>query len=567
MNTKEQTQVKKIKKCTKLWLEQNFIIIFALKIVLSMAARLKKQDKSIIENMPVKSIQWIQQPHNLTFVKGEMTKQQLRVFVSLVEQLQSRIHDVVTAHFKGTQLSLFKDYEYDEYKRVSISIPLKDIASHTSHYKDIADAAEKLFSLVDRNVYIDEEGIEQVEYAHVIDKVVIPKDNTGRRKGNIVFKINKSMIESVFSLDRYVRYIKDVATDFQNPYAGRLYMFIEAYKEYGEWKVKYEELREILGCREWDKEKKEWIEKKHVEWRVFKNKILDTSKKELTDLAEKNVTDCYFDYIVEKKKGSTLAEAGPESIKFLIKKTKFGEEQEVIAADKQVVLRIENLLRNDLDLKTSAVVHIMKLIKSDNAEFILQKLEEIKYYVIANKTEIKKVKEYVYKAIKNALDERESSYTDFEEIKDDPVINSPTLSENKTPNPESEEQQIIDNRCTKAVKNFWEMRWPSGERQSKVKELNVLISTLDLGLKEDIPHYDISKLEGHLSLFLATCSQYPTSAVILDFIKTKEGIKIEKYGRQQTNPTAGQGYDRRRAAPISLDAPPEAYEKPKKVLR
>lgn len=50
---------------------------------------------------------------------------------------------------------------------------------------------------------------------------------------------------------------------------------------------------------------------------------------------------------------------------------------------------------------------------------------------------------------------------------------------------------------------------------------------------------------------------------------SKQTQQPKNYGRQQTNPApaAGQGYDRRRAAPISLDAPPEAYEKPKKILR
>lgn len=49
---------------------------------------------------------------------------------------------------------------------------------------------------------------------------------------------------------------------------------------------------------------------------------------------------------------------------------------------------------------------------------------------------------------------------------------------------------------------------------------------------------------------------------------SKQSQQSNNYGRQQTNSApAASGYDRRRAASISLDAPPEAYEKPKKVLR
>lgn len=538
-------------------------VIFAPKNYLFMAARLKKQDKSIIENLPVKSIQWIQQPHNLTFVKGEMTKPQLRIFVSLVEQLQTRIHNVINANQRGGQLSLFDEYEYDEYKRVSISIPLKEIATYTSKYKDVAEAAEKLFSLVDRRVFTDEEGIEQVEYAHVIDKVVIPKDSTGKRKGNVVFKINKSMIESVFSLDRYVRYIKDVATDFQNPYAGRLYMFIEAYKAYGKWKIKYNDLREVLGCREWDKEKKEWVEKKHAEWRAFKNKILEASKKELYALAEKNVIDCFFDYKIEKKAGSKLADAGPDSIIFIIKTTDFGKLQETRAAENKFLYQIEGVLRNDLELKTSAVVYIMKLVKSDNAEFIFRKLEDIKYYVVTNKTEIKKVRDYVYTSLKNALTEREESYVEFEEVDASiPPLTSPIQPETEV-EPEKSTPQVIENRCTKAVEKFWNRHW---HRNKKIKddlvEMNNLISDLDLGLQEEIPSYDICKLESHLEIYHATVVGYPTSATIIDLIKKKEGIlNIQQTTHGQYSAThASSAIDRRRSAPCPVDTKPEDYE-------
>ena len=43
-----------------------------------MAKSNKKQEKAIIENLPVASTKWIKQPWNLTFVKGEMSLMQLR---------------------------------------------------------------------------------------------------------------------------------------------------------------------------------------------------------------------------------------------------------------------------------------------------------------------------------------------------------------------------------------------------------------------------------------------------------------------------------------------------------
>lgn len=91
--------------------------------------------------------------------------------------------------------------------------------------------------------------------------------------------------------------------------------------------------------------------------------------------------------------------------------------------------------------------------------------------------------------------------------------------------------------------------------------------------------YDSGRLRqciDDLSNIPAFIRDYPQPAVMCDYIdnwyKAKVmGMKVEDYINSKNNrsygkPT-GQGYDRRGAAPISLDAPPEAYEKPKKVLR
>ena len=91
--------------------------------------------------------------------------------------------------------------------------------------------------------------------------------------------------------------------------------------------------------------------------------------------------------------------------------------------------------------------------------------------------------------------------------------------------------------------------------------------------------YDSGRLRqciDDLSNIPAFIRDYPQPAVMCDYIdkwyKAKAmGMKFEDYINSKNNrsygkPT-GQGYDRRGAAPISLDAPPEAYEKPKKIPR
>lgn len=546
----------------------------------AMAKSEKKQENAIIENLPAVSGQWIKQPWNLTFVKGEMTLTQLNIMFSLVEKLQTNINEAL----KKKSLSLFPDDVYDENKNLTVSVALSDVTDHPQRYNDVEISAYRLFNIKDYIEYTDPKGEKRRKLTHLFVSVDIPVvEGTKRRKGEINFEINKSMVDQVFQLPNYINYIKGIVGNFRKGYTARLYMYIKAYlytydkeKGFGKWNIGYQELREMLGCRVWESpgvdengkpQKETWVEKKYAKYKNFKARVLEDSRIELEELAKENKIECYFSYdeIADSK---AVYEDGPKKINFKIWITDFGKAQQKAVDEKSNIYKIEGILRNELNLKTSQIRMILNLVNPENSELLTKKVVELKSYILNNKDEIKDVKKYIYKCLQQALKEgsesvvenpeREEEYVEYEEIKSD---SSPTISEPTV--------ELVDNRCTDAVKKFWDTRWHGGEHKNNISEINELIETLDLGLKEDIPHYDISKLDGHLKLFMATCSQYPTSAVILDFIKTKEGIKIEKYGRQQTNPApaAGQGYDRRRAAPISLDAPPEAYEKPKKIPR
>ena len=93
-----------------------------------MAKSNKKQEKAIIENLPVASTKWIKQPWNLTFVKGEMSLMQLDVFVTLVDRLQEKINNVLS----GKSGSLFEDSEYDTDDVVQVRVPLSSVTERSS---------------------------------------------------------------------------------------------------------------------------------------------------------------------------------------------------------------------------------------------------------------------------------------------------------------------------------------------------------------------------------------------------------------------------------------------------
>ena len=105
----------------------------------------QKQEKTIIENLPAESGQWIKQPWNLTFVKGEMSLTQLNIMFSLVYKLQSNINEVL----KGNKDSLFPDAVYDKNMNLKISIPLSEVVDHPQRYKDVAISAYRLYNIHD----------------------------------------------------------------------------------------------------------------------------------------------------------------------------------------------------------------------------------------------------------------------------------------------------------------------------------------------------------------------------------------------------------------------------------
>lgn len=530
-----------------------------------MAKAKKKQETTIIENLPAESGKWIKQPWNLTFVKGEMSLVQLQIMETLVYKLQSNINEVL----RGDKASLFPDAVYDKNMNLKIRIPLSDVTDHPQRYKDVAISAYRLYNIHDIIEYKDENGDLHRKMAHLFVSVDVPViEGTTRRKGYIVFEINKSMIDQVFQVERYINYIKGIAELFHSGHTARLYMYMKAYlsnydpeKGYARWVISYRELREMLGYRVWEspgkdengnKLKETWVEKKYGLYKNFKMRVLESARTELEALAKENKVECYFTYDEISDTKAVYAD-GPKKISFKIWITDFGRQQRQAIGEKSNVYKIEGILRNELNLKTTQIRTTLNLITPENSDFLLKKIQELKVYILTHE-EIKAPEKYIYKSLREALrawkngseeemsDETAGEYVEYEEVK-----------ETSSPTPQKPSIPIVENRCTEAVKKFWEVRWSERENRGDIEKMNKLITTLDVALQKVLPDYDISKLEEHLNLFAITSVKYPTSAVILDFIKQEEGIINEDHDKsKQQSEHAAALRDRRRSAPVSM---------------
>lgn len=363
--------------------------------------KVKKHEKAVLDNVPAEAVQWLKQPHNLTFLRGELSMSQLNIMVELVGQLQAKIEEGV-----ASGRTLFTDEDYDPFKRVEVRVPLKSLTSNPTKYNEVEDVANMLWRdlSVERSCK-NEDGTDAIERVHVFHSVKIPRsDGEGGvkqyRKSYIEFKIDRDMAESVFALDRYNKYIKSIAKNRKSAFTSRLYMFITAYRKVGVWKPTYEDLHKLLGFTVYEKDK--WVVKKYPEYRHFKRKVLNVAHDELKELADSGQVDCYFEFTEEYPEGGKKAD-GPHKIIFTIHTTELGKDMDMQTTFNKKWIEIEGIMRNDFDLKTSSIIQLRGLVDAENADYLLLKMEELKGWLKEHEKEVGDVRKYVVKSLRNAL--------------------------------------------------------------------------------------------------------------------------------------------------------------------
>lgn len=356
----------------------------------------KKHEKVILDNVPQENVLWLKQPHNLTFLRGELSMSQLNILVELVNQLQVKIEESLSCG-----QSLFKDEDYDPFQRVEVRVPLKSLTSNATKYNEIEEVATMLWRdlNVDRPCKTDD-GADAIERVHVFHSVKIPRGEGQYRKSYIEFKIDRDMAESVFALNRYNQYIKSIAKNRKSAFASRIYMFITAFRKFGVWKPTYDELHKLLGFTVYEKDR--WVVKKYPQYRHFKRKVLTVAQSELKELADNGQVDCYFDFTEEYPEGGKKAD-GPYKIIFTIHTTSLGKRFEDNAGFNHKRIEIEGIMRNDFGLKTSDIISLFKIIDADNADYLLVKMDELKRHLLSRQDEIKDIRKYSLKSIRSYL--------------------------------------------------------------------------------------------------------------------------------------------------------------------
>ena len=325
----------------------------------------KELEREILSSVPVEQRKMITQPITFTYLNGEMSMTQTRIQTMIMERLQDRIAKVMKRRAESGYFGeLFSD---DDFKPLpggkttflTFDVKYSELGVLPANYKDVDEAARAMQRIVYEKEVIDENGQRGKEYTVVFDKVTIPekvKSDTSVRRDTIKLRMLPETARDVFNFNSegYHRYLKDAIFQFSSNYAGRIYLFINANKDLGIWKVSYEKLRKIL-LTTYDEATKKVTVDKYRDINDFKKRVLEPARREIDEAADR--IDCTFDYEFQYPAGKRRGT--PEYIIFHIHLTDLGRNINQARIESQEASELRQLLVS-LHLNVTEANRLMK---------------------------------------------------------------------------------------------------------------------------------------------------------------------------------------------------------------
>jgi len=209
-------------------------------------------------------------------IKG-LTNIQSKIFFSIIHNLQEPIRMSMSGT-DYTQLQLFAN----DGETINIGIRLSDIAQ-PAQYAEVVEQAQGLMNL--RVNMKSPKGEEYISIASLINRIEKPKKVDG--KAVLYLRMDKDVANKLIIIDRntlgkpvnYTKYLLEVALKARSKYTSRLYPLIASWKQKGGFRIRLEELRQIVGVEP----------NEYSEYAQFKRRVLLPVQKELEDRA-----DCWF---------------------------------------------------------------------------------------------------------------------------------------------------------------------------------------------------------------------------------------------------------------------------------
>ena len=232
--------------------------------------------------IPVEEETWLLQPIAVTMMRHDYSLIQIRILVTIVEYMQSKLHKILNKDNVAPEI--FSDVELDNDGRLEIKTLFKTLGVDPNHYPQLRQSLKMLAAIPVEIPYKSNDGRSYLKVTNLCD-VYIPKD-TGIYEKYAVLKIDRTVAQRLVSLDLgYHRLGKQIVFACRNRYTQRIYMFIESWVDKGGTRIKTMDFRKMLR-----------LESNYKKFSDFTRRVLNPAKEELATLAENGFCDCYFDY-------------------------------------------------------------------------------------------------------------------------------------------------------------------------------------------------------------------------------------------------------------------------------
>ncbi len=349
--------------------------------------------------IPIEEETWLLQPIAVTMMRHDYSLIQVRILVSVVENLQSILHGLLN-NKRTRELDLFRTDELDKDGRLPVKLPFKELGVDPNHYPQLRTSLKMLASIPIEIPYKTAEGRKYTKATNLCD-VYIPDDHTYNKYA--ILKLDRGVAERLVSLDfGYHKLGKQIVFACKNRYTQRIYMFLESWLDKGFASIKTLEFRKMLR-----------LENNYKKFSDFCRRVLEPAKTELKELAEKGYCDCYFDY--EKKYNNGQRGGEPDVLLFHIYKPK-----NQLNAQLQQVTDIQRknfaqMLIRHFAFTPANAEKMANRITADTLSEATEKLMELRERF--QRTYVKDKAAYTFKSLDQLLREHEVPNTEVEEIK------------------------------------------------------------------------------------------------------------------------------------------------------
>ncbi|KGF49881.1 replication initiation protein [Prevotella amnii] len=340
--------------------------------------------------IPIKDETWLIQPIAVTMMRYDYSLIQVRILVSIVENLQAILLGILN-NKQSAQLDLFQTKELDEDGRMPIKLPFKELGVDPNHYPELRTSLKMLASLPVEIPYKTSEGRKYTKYTNLCD-VYIPQDRSYNKYA--ILKLNRAVAERLVSLDLgYHRLGKQIVFACKNKYTQRIYMFIESWVNKGRTVIKTIDFRKMLR-----------LEDNYKKFSDFCRRVLEPAMAELKDMAAKGYCDCYFEY--EKKYDHGQRGGEPDELIFTIFKANNNVSEQLEAMSEAQRSQFKSMLLKYFEFDAERAQQLALRINAESYQEVISKLIDLRERF--RNTYIKDKAAYTYKSLDELLKQKES---------------------------------------------------------------------------------------------------------------------------------------------------------------